>query len=157
MIMLPITLTVAGAAALLNVWIAARVGTLRRRHKILIGDGGNAQLAARMRAHGNFAEYAPLFLILLALVELAKGSEPWLWAAAILFILGRILHVFGMDRTTVNPLRTAGIGLTLISLLGLACYAIALTYLERTQASTITYAELRASTVSATNGLVFRS
>jgi hypothetical protein len=155
MIMLPITLTIAGALALLNVWIAGRVGTLRRRHNILIGDGGNAALAARMRAHSNFVEYGPFFLILLGLIELARGSETWLWVAAIAFVIGRLVHVFGMDRPSPNPLRTVGIGLTLVSLLGLAFYALALPYLERTRGPAITYAE--ASTASATNGLVRRS
>jgi uncharacterized membrane protein YecN with MAPEG domain len=157
MIMLPITLTIAGAAALLSLWIASRVGTLRRRHKVLIGDGGHADLAARMRAHGNFAEYAPIFLILLGLIELARGSHPLLWAAGIVFILGRVLHVFGMDRQTNNALRAAGIWMTVISLIALAFYAVALPYLARTAAPTITYAELRASTASATNGLDRRS
>ncbi len=156
MTMLPIALTIAGAAALLSLWIASRVGTLRRRHKVLIGDGGHADLAARMRAHANFSEYAPIFLILLALVELARGSHPLLWAAGIVFVLGRILHVFGMDRQTNNLLRAAGIWLTVLSLVGLAFYAIALPYLERGEQPQITYAD-RASTESPTNGLVWRS
>jgi uncharacterized membrane protein YecN with MAPEG domain len=157
MIMLPITLTIAGAAALLGIWIASRVGTLRRRHKVLIGDGGHTDLAARMRAHANFAEYAPIFLILLGLVELARGSHPLLWGAGIVFILGRILHVFGMDRQTNNALRAAGIWMTVISLIGLALYAIALPYLVRMAGPTITYAEVLASTASATNGFDLRS
>jgi uncharacterized membrane protein YecN with MAPEG domain len=156
MIMLPIALTIAGASALLSLWIASRVGTLRRRHKVLIGDGGHADLAARMRAHANFSEYAPIFLILLALIELARGSHPLLWGAGIVFVVGRILHVFGMDRQTNNWLRAGGIWMTVISLIGLAFYAIALPYLERGERSRITYAE-RASTASPTNGLVWRS
>jgi len=155
MTMLPITLTIAGAAALLNLWIASRVATLRRHHKVLIGDGGVPALAARMRAHGNFAEYAPLFLILLGLVELASGSPAWLWVVAILFIIGRILHVFGMDRQSANALRGIGIVLTLLTTLGLALYAIAIPYLERSRSPAITYAE--ASTWSPTNGFVPRS
>ena len=161
MTMLPITLTIAGAAALLNIWIAGRVGQLRRRHRISIGDGGNEALAARMRAHSNFVEYVPFFLILLGLVELASESSPvWLWVVAILFILGRILHVFGMDRKGANPLRMAGIALTLLTLLGLALYAIAIPYLEGGRRSGITYAEAGralASTASATNGFDLRS
>jgi len=41
---LPITLTLAGAAALLNIWIAQRVGRARVAHKVSIGDGGNDAL-----------------------------------------------------------------------------------------------------------------
>ena len=54
---LPITLTIAGASAVLNFWIGESVGMLRRRLKILIGDGGNEAVVARMRAHSNFIEY----------------------------------------------------------------------------------------------------
>jgi len=159
MTVLSITLTTAAAAALLNIWIAMRIGTLRRRHGIVIGDGGNPALVARMRAHSNFVEYAPFFLILLGLVELAVGQSFWLWVASIAFIAGRILHVFGMDRPVINPLRNAGIGLSLLSLLALALYAIAIPYLHKKESSAIGIAAAQplASTLSPTNGLVLRS
>jgi uncharacterized membrane protein YecN with MAPEG domain len=81
-----------------------------------------------MRAHGNFAENAPIFLILLALLELATGGNYWLWGAAILFILARIAHAFGMDRPGANLLRVAGISLSWLVLLGLGGYAIYIAY-----------------------------
>jgi uncharacterized membrane protein YecN with MAPEG domain len=138
---LPITLTIAGAAALINIWIARRVGQMRITHKISIGDGGNEALTARMRAQSNFVEYTPFFLILLGLIELAIGSKVWLWVVAVVYILGRIAHVFGMDRARPDPLRLRMIGImvTLLVLLGLALYAIVLPYLHRAPAS-ITYA-----------------
>ena len=100
---LPITLTIAGAAAILHVWLSLRVSRLRRPLKIGVGDGGNEVLLRRMRAHGNFAENMPIFLILLGLLELATGGNLWLWGAAILFILARIAHAFGMDRPRRQP------------------------------------------------------
>jgi len=127
---LPITLTIAAAAALLNIWIGWRVGRARAVHKVLIGDGGKEPLTARMRAHSNYVEYAPFFLILLALIEMAVGSEMWLWAVGIVFIIARILHAFGMDRPGINPLRMIGIILTMICLGGLALYAITIPYLS---------------------------
>jgi uncharacterized protein len=159
-LILPITLTIAGAAALMNVWLGLRVSLLRRRLKVSVGDGGQAAVAARMRAHANYTEYTPFFLILLALVELAAGSETWLWLIAILYILGRIAHALGMDREGANPLRVAGISITWLCLLGLAAYAIALSYQDRARPDPmISYAELeaRASTPSATKWLVRRS
>lgn len=144
---LPVTLTIAGACALISIWLGLRVSQLRLRHKVLIGDGGNEAVRTRMRAHANFAEYAPIFLILLALVELAKGSTTWLWAVAILFVLGRLLHPFGMDRATLNPLRAAGAAITWLSMLGLGAYAIATAYQGLDRPEPITYAEAaRAST-----------
>src|SRR3546814_12733619 len=56
MIILPISLTIAAGAALLNLWLALRVGRVRTREKVFIGDGGNDLLTRRMRAHSNFVE-----------------------------------------------------------------------------------------------------
>ena len=128
-ITLPITLTIAAAAALINLWLGARVSQLRFRHKVSIGEGGNPQVATRMRAHANFVEYTPFFLILLALVELSQGSKTWLWGVAIVFILARLAHPFGMDRQAPNKLRVIGMLLTWAVLLGLAIYALAIPYM----------------------------
>jgi uncharacterized protein len=127
---LTITLTIAGAAALLNLWLAMRVSQLRIRNKVSIGDGGSPAVAARMRAHANFVEYTPFFLILLGLIELARGSETWLWAAGILFVLGRLMHPFGMDRPAPNALRMGGTIITWLMLIGLAAYALSIPYTE---------------------------
>ena len=143
-LILPISLTAAGAAALLSIWLALRVSHLRRLHRVSVGHGGNAAVEARMRAHANFAEYAPLFLILLALVEAAVGSSLWLWGAAILFILARLAHPFGMERPAPNALRMGGVAVTWLVLLGLAVCAIAIPYVDRAERPAITYA--RAST-----------
>ena len=132
-ITLPITLTIAAAAALINIWLGVRVSQLRLRHKVSVGEGGNAQVTARMRAHGNFIEYTPFFLILLALVELSRGSKTWLWAVAIVYILGRLAHPFGMDRAAPNKLRMIGVVITWTVLLGLAVYAITIPYLGATK------------------------
>ena len=126
---LEITLIIAAAAALLNIWLAVRVGRVRTSAKVSVGDGGNETLTRRMRAHANFAEYTPFFLILLALVELAWGANFWLWGAAILYILGRIAHGFGMDGN--SKMRTFGAISTLLVLLGLAIYALAIAYSDK--------------------------
>jgi uncharacterized membrane protein YecN with MAPEG domain len=139
--LLPITLTIAGAAALLNIWLARRVGQMRLTHKVSIGDGGNEALTARMRAQANFIEYTPFVLILIGLIELADGSQLWLWIVGVLYILARIAHGFGMDRPRPDPLRLRMIGIvvTALILFGLAVYGIVLPYLHRAPA-TITYA-----------------
>lgn len=138
---LPITLTIAGAAALLNVWLARRVGQMRLAHKVSIGDGGNEALITRMRAQANFIEYTPFVLILILLIELAGGSKLWLWIVGMVYILARIAHGFGMDRPSGDKLklRTIGTLVTALILLGLALYAIALPYLHREPAR-VTYA-----------------
>lgn len=128
-LVLPITLTMAGAATLVNVWLARRVGQARHGARVSIGDGGDERLIRRMRAQANFVEYTPFFLILLGLIELATGSVAWLWAVGALYILGRLLHAFGMDRPPGNRLRTIGIVATALLLVGLALYALVLPYL----------------------------
>lgn len=128
---LPIALTIAGAAALLNVWLGFRVSQLRRLYKVSLGHGDQPALMARARAHANFIEYTPFFLILLALVEHARGSSPWLWAAGILFILGRLAHPFGLEGSGRIWMRTVAIVITWTVLIGLAAYALAIPYLDR--------------------------
>lgn len=126
MFYLPVTLTSAGAAALINLWLAIRVIQLRFADKVLVGDGGSPRLTARMRAQLNFAEYTPIVLILVGLIELAKGSSLFLWIVSSLFLLGRVLHPFGMDG--MLRARQAGILLTFATMAVLAGYAVWLGY-----------------------------
>lgn len=122
--LLPITLSTAAGAALLSIWLGARVVQMRRLHKVALGDGGVPEVVARMRAQANFTEYAPLFVLLVLAVELAIGSPAWLWAVALGFIVARVLHAFGMDGRGVTRLRMVGIVASLTLLGGLALFAI---------------------------------
>jgi uncharacterized protein len=119
---LPITLTAAGGAAIINLWLAIRIGQVRTSEKISIGDGGNPKLIARMRAQSNFVEFTPFVLILVGLVEAARGPSNWLWAVAGIYLIARIAHAFGMDG--VKGGRPVGIMATMLIMLGLAIYAI---------------------------------
>ena len=127
MIILPISLTIAAGAALLNLWLALRVGRVRTREKVFIGDGGNDLLTRRMRAHSNFVENTAFVLILLALVELGFGSSMWLWVVGALYLVGRILHALGMDG--MMWARMVGTIVTMLTQLGLALTALAIVYL----------------------------
>lgn len=125
---LPITLTIAAAAALVSLWLAVRVGRVRMAAKVLHGDGGNPLLIQRMRAQSNFVEYTPFVLILIGLIEAARGTHGWLWATGLVYILARIAHAFGMDRTDTNPWRGVGFAVTGAVLAGLALYALTIVY-----------------------------
>ena len=81
-----------------------------------------------------FRSYTPFFLILLALIEMAKGSSTWLWVVSGLFIIGRLAHAFGMDGW--KPGRPVGTIITMLSLLGLGGYAIAIPHLAASEIST---------------------
>ena len=125
MIVVPqIALVLAAACALLNIWLGFRVGKVRGQEKVSIGDGGNERVIRRMRAHANFAENAPLVVLLVLVIELAHGPSIWLWIAAALFMIGRIGHGIGMDGW--YPGRSGGTGLTLVVQLALALWAIAI-------------------------------
>ncbi len=119
---LPITLVLAGALALLNVWLSFRVGQVRRSEKVGLGDGGSDRVLRRMRAHANFAENAPITLVLVLLLEFAAGTSVWLWTAAALFLVARVAHGLGMDEGKAG--RGVGTGMTLLLQLLLALWAI---------------------------------
>ncbi len=125
---LPVTLTIAAAAAVINLWLAFRIVPTRLKDKVLVGDNDDPRLRSRMRAHANFAEYAPVILILMSLIELSGASPSWLWIAGIAFVLARVAHGLGMDRTTSSPLRGGGAVATWVILALLAGWAIAIAY-----------------------------
>lgn len=133
-IMLPITLMTAGAAAILNLWLAMRTGAVRTKAKVSIGDGGNEMLIRRMRAHANFVEYAPFIIILIGLLEFTTGTSLWLWIASALFLLARVAHPLGMDGLPAG--RMIGTLVTFLLLLGLGGYAVTLPFLPHSTAGT---------------------
>lgn len=125
---LPITLSAAGAAALINLWLAIRVGRVRTSEKVLMGDGGNEGVIAAMRAHANFVEYTPFILILIGLIEMGTGTSTWLWIVSGVFLLGRVAHALGMTGGLPRG-RMVGTIITMLTLLGLGLYAVAIPYL----------------------------
>ena len=131
--LLPITLASAGAAAILNVWIAMRVGGARRKAQVGMGDGGDMALIARMRAHANFVEYTPFVLILVGLIEYNIGSPAWLAVVSAAYLLARIAHPLGMDG--LPRARMIGTVATLLILAGLGVYALVLPYLGQSRPS----------------------
>ena len=123
-VILQTTLSLAAAAAITNVWLGARISALRVGKKVLHGDGGDPQLQHRMRAQANFIEYTPFVLILIAAIEMSGRGGRWLAIVGSIYMLARVAHAFGMDRTDSNPLRAGGILVTLATLVGLAAVAV---------------------------------
>ena len=68
-IVLQTTLCLAAAAAVINIWLAIRIGKLRGAHKVSVGDGGIEAITRRMRAQANFIEQTPITLILFGLAN----------------------------------------------------------------------------------------
>lgn len=109
------TVTPAYAAVLGLIFVALSVRTIRmrRRHRVAVGDGGNAELRRAMRVHANFAEYVPLALLLIFFVE-HDGTETLLvHALCIALLSGRLLHAWGVSQERENfRYRVSGMALT---------------------------------------------
>ncbi|WP_295525279.1 MAPEG family protein [Novosphingobium sp. Chol11] len=118
------TLCAGAAAAILNIWLGLRIGQLRTTLKISIGDGGSEPLVRRMRAQANFIENAPLVLLLIAAIELARPGDTVLMAIAAIFTVGRVLHGLGMDGGALAAGRMIGTLSTLLVQLALAIWAV---------------------------------
>lgn len=118
---LPVTAVVASILALLFLRLSWGVITLRRRHRVSLGSAQHDDLERAIRAHGNFAEYVPLCVLLLACLEL--NGAPW-WLVALpgtALIAGRVFHAKGIHEPPPNfSNRVRGMKLTLTTLLALA-------------------------------------
>ena len=113
-----VTAFYAALTGILCVILSAMVIRQRFRRRISLGDGGDAEMGRMTRVFGNFAEYAALVLVLLALLEICHGSRTLVHALGLAFILSRLAHAFGLARTTaVKPGRAAGIVVTLLVIL----------------------------------------
>lgn len=122
---MPATLITAGLCGLVFLWLTYRVVARRVTGKIMIGDGGDAQMLERIRAHANFTEHVPLALILMGAVEFTAGHHsPWLWGAGGLLVLARIAHAIGMGRPSPNPFRGFGALASWAVILGLSLWAL---------------------------------
>jgi uncharacterized protein len=116
-----ITSIYAALLTLLFVVLSVRVIGFRRVARVALGDGGNPQLMRRMRAHGNFAEYVPLALLLMAFAE-TQASPKWtIHALGLLLIVGRAIHAYGVGRDPeARYCRVSGMAMTFTMLVAAA-------------------------------------
>ena len=107
-----VTSTCAGLLAALYLYLTSRVIRLRRGRRVDMGDAGDRLLQRYIRAHANLAEYAPLGLLLLLLVELG-GWPSWLTALLGLMLLGgRLAHAWSFSAAELR-LRSGTAGMVL--------------------------------------------
>jgi uncharacterized protein len=110
----PITSFYVALLALLLCALSVRVILIRRELKVSIGDGGHPRLHRAMRVQGNFAEYVPMALLLLLLLELRGNSAIVLHAYGAVLLVARAAHAFGVRRVNESMgWRIAGIASTL--------------------------------------------
>jgi uncharacterized membrane protein YecN with MAPEG domain len=112
--MVPIIVpTYAAIFVLIFVFLSFRVIQMRASEKIVIGTGGNPAMERRIRVHGNFAEYVPLALLLLAFMEMQSHSRYIIHILCIVLLVARIVHVVGVTPVNENfPMRAGSIVVT---------------------------------------------
>jgi uncharacterized membrane protein YecN with MAPEG domain len=111
--------------ALLFVALSVRTLRLRRSLRIAIGDSGNERMLRAMRVHSNFAEYVPLSLLLILLVETQGAHALLVHALCLCLFVGRLSHAFGVSRTKENyRYRVFGMALTFTTLVTSAAYLL---------------------------------
>ncbi len=93
---LPVTAFVAAVCAIMLVVTAIDTVRHRLRSKNAFGDGGDAKLISASRAHGNLAEHAPIVILLIAMLEMAKANHLLLMGIGALFLIGRAAHIVGL-------------------------------------------------------------
>lgn len=116
-----ITAFYAGLLGLLLIVLSLRVAFARLGRRIPLGSGEDRDLERRMRAHGNFSEYAAFALLQLALLETLGTAPLLLHLNGAVFTVGRVLHAWGLSRRSgASPGRMAGIVLSWVAILIMA-------------------------------------
>ena len=95
---LPVTALYAGSLALWFLVLSYRV-VGRRRAGVSLGDSGDPGMLRVVRGHANFAEYVPLGLIMLAILELGGTSLLVLHGLGLALLAGRLLHGYALSFT----------------------------------------------------------
>lgn len=88
-------------AASLTLWfLVLSAVVIRHRGKgVSLGDGGDPALQRAIRGHANFAEYVPLALLMMAVLEGTRTSIYVLHALGIALLAGRLLHGYALSFT----------------------------------------------------------
>lgn len=113
-----ITANYAAVLALFFVALSVRTILVRRAAGVGLGDGDDLALMKAIRAHGNFAEYVPITLVLCLSLEItSKESTLLLHSCGASLLLGRLLHAIGVSRLSEDfRFRVTGMALTLTAL-----------------------------------------
>jgi uncharacterized protein len=122
-----ITAVYASLLAILYVVLSYRVAQRRMRFQVGLGTGQNTELERAVRIHGNFAEYVPFALLLLALFETGGGPAWAVHVAGAGLLVARGLHALGLTQSSGrSPGRFGGVVTTWLIILALAVGNLAL-------------------------------
>jgi uncharacterized membrane protein YecN with MAPEG domain len=118
--MLLVTSIITAILTVIFIKLSFAVIGLRRKNKVGLGSGGHDDLERAIRAQGNFAEYVPFGILLIACLEL--NGAPWLLTTipGITLIVGRLIHAQGINVPPPDfSKRVLGMKFTLITLMTL--------------------------------------
>jgi uncharacterized membrane protein YecN with MAPEG domain len=124
---IPITLLYVSIFAIFALVLSFGAGSARGKSgiSVLFGDPPDMDLAQRVRRHQNFLEYVPMFLLVLAAIELNGGGETFLYIVGDLMIIARIAHAVGLKHDNMGHIgRLIGAGGTALVTLVAACYGL---------------------------------
>ncbi|HEX4860660.1 MAG TPA: MAPEG family protein [Rhizomicrobium sp.] len=131
-----ITLATASVLGILFVVLSAAVSSERGRSKIGLGTGAETtsalgkeheapRLLIAVRRHAHFAEYVPLSLILLMLLEFAGADRRVLLGLAAALIICRLMITAGLGRAAPNILRAGGSAIQYLMIFAAGIYGLA--------------------------------
>ena len=118
---MPVFYVCAGLLGLLAVALTVNVGLMRGRKRISLGDGGDAEMNAAIRAHANLVEFAPLTLLMIYMASDFYGFRT-VAGLSVVLLVGRLFHAGGMlgwiprGRTIGAMATTATLGVAAILL-----------------------------------------
>lgn len=116
-----VTALYAAVLALLFFGLSVRTLRLRRRLRIPVGDGGNEAMLRAMRVHANFAEYVPISLLLIFLLEAVVAAAWPIHVLGLCLLLGRCAHAYGVRAPREDyRYRVFGMTMTFVALVGAA-------------------------------------
>jgi uncharacterized membrane protein YecN with MAPEG domain len=121
--MLFVTSLIAAVLTAIFIKLSFAVIKLRRKNQVGLGSGGFEDLERAIRAQGNFAEYVPFGIILIACLEL-NGAPWWLVAiTGITLIVGRLIHAQGINQPPPDfSKRVLGMKFTFYTLISLVVF-----------------------------------
>lgn len=115
---LPITAFYVSLLGICYLYLSFLVVGIRRKNQISLGDGGNEDLKRLTRAHGNFSEYVPITLIMIACFEANTGQAWAVHSLACSLLIGRVLHAYGLsNHVGASWQRIVGMVLTFLAML----------------------------------------
>ena len=110
---MPVFFVCAGLIGLLATILTLNVARLRGKKRINLGDGGDPEMLAAIRAHANLIEFAPLCLLLIYIVSDFYGFNT-VATLSVVLLVSRALHAGGMIGVIPKGRFLGAVGTTLV-------------------------------------------